>query len=443
MTTRCADEGRLRAFLDAELATGERDDLAAHLDACPDCAGQLATLREETTTVSTLLAAWLPEPISSPAPAGDERQARAALARFRSTVHEAAGDSAVAPQGFADRTKRTKEWAETMIARLKSPRLRPAFGAVALVAVLGLVLSLSPVSSLADQLFKTFRVQQFQAVTVHVPQMSSLPQVHDGMGDVTPEQLSQLQALLAPLGTPTVNTRQNPDCAVAGQDPVREVADQAAARSFMECYGSKLFAPKSVPAAYSGLTARYGVADPTSSTYTLNVQTAKQYLAYANSRELNGLPWPKGVDQLTFGLDTPAAVATIYGDEATKQGFGIVQMAVLDSDVPGAGPQLTLPDELDVTAFRAAVLGLPGLPADTVAQVQAVQDWERTLIIPVPNNATSKPVTIKGKDGLLILDGEGRGSLLIWQRDGMLFAVGGTLTEDEIMDLAKDMAQVP
>ncbi len=432
MTTRCADEGRLRAYLDAELAADERDDLAAHLDACADCTGRLTTLREETGTVSTLLAPWLPEPNTSPAPAGDERQARAALARFRSTVYEAAGDSAVAPQGFIERTK---EWAATMIERLKSPRLRPAFGAVTLVAILGLVLSLSPVGSLADQLFKTFRVQQFQAVAVHVPQMSSLPQMHGGdMGDVTPEQLTQLQALLAPLGTPTTN---------ATQDTAREVADQAAARDFLATHGSKLFAPKSVPAAFSGLTPHYGVADPTSSTYTLNVQTAQQYIAFANSPELSALPWPQGVDQLTFGLDTPAAVATIYGDEATKQGFGIVQMSVLDSDVPGAGPQLTLPAELDVNAFRAALLALPGLPADTVAHVKAVKDWERTLIIPVPEDATSKNVTIKGNAGLLILDGEGRGSLLLWQQDGMLFAVGGTLSEADIMAIANGMTQVP
>jgi hypothetical protein len=430
MTMRCADEGRLRAFLDAELAAGERDDLAAHLDACPDCAGQLAMLREETAAVSTLLAAWLPEPVADTA-AGDERQARAALARFRSTMRETAGDNAVAPQGFIDRTK---EWAATMIARLNTRRLRPALGAVALVAILGLVLSLSPVGSLADQLFKTFRVQQFQAVTVHVPQMSSLPQVHDGTGDVTPEQLTQLQALLAPLGTPTTNATAN---------TAREVTDQAAARDFLAGHGSKLFAPKSVPAPYSGLAARYGVANPTSSTYTLNVQTAKQYLAMLNAPELSALPWPDGVDQLTFGLDTPAAAMTVYGDETTRQGFGILQMAVLNGDTSAAGPALKLPDELDVNAFRAALLALPGLPADTVAQVKAVKAWERTLIIPVPDNATSKNVTVKGNTGLLILDGEGRGSLLLWQQDGMLFAVGGTLTETEIMAVANSMTQVP
>jgi anti-sigma factor RsiW len=432
MTMRCADEGRLRAYLDAELAAGERDDLAAHVDTCSDCAGRLATLREETATVGSLLAAWLPEPVAEPVATGDERQARAALARFRSTMHETAGDNGVAPQGFIGRTK---EWAETMIARLNTRRLRPAFGAVALIAILGLAFSFSPVGSLADQLFKTFRVQQFQAVTVHVPQMSSLPQMHDGMGEgVTPEQLAQFQAMLAPLGTPTTNATPN---------SVREVADQAAARDFLAGHGSPLYAPRAVPGSFVGTTPRYGVADPTSSTYTLNVQTAQQYLAFANSSELNALPWPQGVDQLTFGLDTPAAVATVYGDEANNKGFGILQMAVLDSDIAGAGPVLTLPDELDVNAFRAALLALPGLPADTVAQVKGVKDWERTLIIPVPEDATSKNVTIDGNAGLLILDGQGRGSLLLWQQDGMLFAVGGTLGEDEIMDIANGLVQVP
>ena len=427
MTMRCADEGLLRAFLDEELVGDERTTLAAHLDACPACTAQLTNLRAETSMVATALASWLPAPAPQQT---DERDARAALLRFRTTIRDQARDEAVAPQGFIGRAK---ERVETMIARFNTPRLRPVFGTVALVAILGLVLTLSPVGSLADQLFKTFRVQQFQAITIHVPQMSGVPQP-DQFTEITPEQAAQFQALLAPLGTPTTN---------ATQESVRQVADQAAARDFLSGHGSKLFAPGSVPAAYSGFAARYGVADPTSSTYTLNVQTAQQYIAFANSPELSALPWPQGVDQLTFGLDTPAAVATIYGDEATKQGFGILQMAVLDSDTPGAGPELTLPVELDVNAFRAALLALPGLPQDTVAQLKAVQDWERTLIIPVPENATSKNVKIKGNAGMVIVDGEGRGTLVLWQQDGMLFAVGGTLTEAEALAIANGLVQVP
>ena len=431
-TMRCAEEGQLRAYLDEELVANERVALAAHLGDCATCAARLATLDEATLAVRPLLAAWLPAPVAPPTTAmavGDERRARMALARFQSSVAATAGD-AVVPQGWFDQAK---ELVQMTLGRFGSPRLRPVFGAVALTAILGLVLTLSPVGSLADQLFKTFRVQQFSAITVHVPAMTSMPQMQQ-MDKITPEQLAQFQALLAPLGTPTTN---------ATQASVRQVADQAAARTFLTSQGSKLYAPGTIPSAYSGMAARYGVADPTSSTYVLNAQTAKGYLAFANSPELSALPWPAGVDKLTFGLDTPAAAMTVYGDEATKQGFGILQMAALNGDTSAAGPALKLPGELDVNAFRAALLALPGLPADTVAQLKAVKDWERTLIIPVPEDATTKNVSIKGNAGILIVDAQGRGSLVIWQQGGMLFAVGGTLSEADLMAVANGLNPVP
>ena len=114
-------------------------------------------------------------------------------------------------------------------------------------------------------------------------------------------------------------------------------------------------------------------------------------------------------------------------------------MANLAGAGPGAGPALKLPDELDVNAFRAALLALPGLPQDTVAQLQNVKDWERTLIIPVPEDATTKNVTIKGNAGILILDGQGRGSLLIWQDNGIMYAVGGTVSEADVMLVANNL----
>ena len=84
-------------------------------------------------------------------------------------------------------------------------------------------------------------------------------------------------------------------------------------------------------------------------------------------------------------------------------------------------------------------MALPGLPQDTVAQLQNVKDWDRTLIIPVPEDATTKNVTINGNAGLLILDGQGRGSLLLWQANGNLYAVGGTLSEADVTLVAQGL----
>ena len=140
-----------------------------------------------------------------------------------------------------------------------------------------------------------------------------------------------------------------------------------------------------------------------------------------NSSQLDGLPWPQGVNTLTFGYDTPAMVATLYSNGQSEQGFGVLQMANTDPAVPGAGPILHLPDNLDINAFRTALLAVPNLlPQQTMDQIKNVSNWETTLIIPVPENAVTTNVTVKGNAGLLIVDGQGRGSLLIWQSNGKL-----------------------
>lgn len=419
----CMDDGQLRAHLDAEDERAERTGIAAHLAACPACAARAEVLRAEAARAARALAAWLPARIETGAPTPDERRAGAALARFQATIQEQERAKSRAPQGLL---VRYKEQVTQMFDTLRAPRLRPAVLAVTALVILGLFMTITPVSSLADQLFKTFRVQQFAAVTVRVPGMKELPQAQ--AQQITPEQQQQLLQLLAPLGTPQTN---------ATKETVAQVPDAAAARAFLAQYGATLQVPGQLPAAFGGKSAQYGTAKPTTSSYTLNVDVAKQYLAMANQPELNGLPWPDGVAQLTFGLDTPAAVATFYGDK--QQGFGIVQMANLPGAGAGAGPALKLPAELDVNAFRAALLALPGLPQDTVNQLKNIKDWDRTLIIPVPEDATTKNVTINGNAGLLILDGQGRGSLLLWQANGNLYAVGGTLSEADVMLVAKGL----
>ena len=424
---RCCDEGRLRAYLDNEVGDPERSALAAHIDECAGCARALGVLRADASVVTASLSRWLPAPAPTDTlPA--EHRASAALSRFQATVRDDAREVEVAPQGSL---AVLKEQMTEMFRRLTTPRLRPAFAALSVMTVFALALAFSPLSSLADQLFKTFRVQQFAAVAVRVPGMKELPQPHQFSGDqqqFSPEQ-QQVMQMLAALGTPTTN---------ATKTTVAEVPDSAAAKTFLAQYGAVFQVPGTLPTAYANTTARYGTAQPTTSSYVLNVPVAKQYLALTNSPELNSLPWPTGVDTLTFGLDTPASVATFYSDGQTN-GFGIVQMANLPSAGPGAGPALKLPDELDVNAFRAAILALPGLPQDTVAQLKNVQDWDRTLIIPVPEDATTKNVSIKGNAGLLILDGQGRGSLLLWQDDGIMYAVGGMISEADVLLVANNL----
>ena len=425
---RCIDEGRLRAYLDDELGAAEQERIATHLAGCAACEARVATLRADASAVATALAAWPSAPDASPA-AERERTARA-LATFQARLREqgATGQyERTTPTGATKEQRRTKEWLPTMIGRLSqliTPRRRPAFAAVTILAIVGLLLTLSPVQSLASGLVQQFRVRQFAAVTIRVPAMTTVPQPRD----LTDAEKTQIMQAVSSLGT--LDTNATPASA-------REVTRAEAEAFFRQNYkGSGPRLPQTLPADLAGLPARYGVVDATSTKYNLNAAVASQYLGLINSRELNALNLP-ATGTLSFGLDVPAAVGVAYGDE--RNGFAIVQLA---------SPVLSLPDEIDVEAFRAAVLAMPNIPQETKDQLRNVKDWRSTLILPVPQDAeVSNPEIGTGPLGaikipaLQIVDGQdpSRGSLLLWQHDGMLYAVGGHLTPAQAQAIAAGM----
>ena len=408
---RCVDEGRLRAYLDGELGTAEQERVAHHLSGCAPCDRRVAALRGTAAAVSGALERWMPE-----GGAVDSHEAlilfRARLGRSERTMDARPGQR---PDAMAGAVAGVKEWVTGMMGQLMAPRRRPVFATMAILAMLAGVLALGPVQSLAQDWLKTFRVQKFSAITVRVPQMGQLPQPRE----ISDAEKAQLMQMFSALGTLDTN---------ATPSSVREVATLEDARAHLTNKGGTLRTPRNLPAAFANAPVRYGVGEATVSTYTLNVAVAKQYLSLLGSQELNSFEWPEGVDKLTFGLDVPASAVIAYGDET--KGFGVLQMA---------SPTLSVPSNLDVTALRTALLGIPGLPADTIAQLRAVENWEKTLIIPVPQDATTENPDISGNPGLLILDGQGRGSLLLWQDDDILYAVGGNLTRDEALAVARSM----
>jgi anti-sigma factor RsiW len=72
-----------------------------------------------------------------------------------------------------------------------------------------------------------------------------------------------------------------------------------------------------------------------------------------------------------------------------------------------------------------------------VAQLRAIDDWENTLIIPIPEGAESDDVTVNGEPGLLIE--HDLGTAVLWEEDGILYAVVGQVSADEVQDIADSM----
>jgi hypothetical protein len=90
--------------------------------------------------------------------------------------------------------------------------------------------------------------------------------------------------------------------------------------------------------------------------------------------------------------------------------------------------------------LREVVLGLPGLPPETVAQLRSIGDWRTTLPIPVPaDRVRSRPATVNGAEGLSFADQTGRLHALLWQRDGHIWGVAGVISADEARDVADSL----
>jgi hypothetical protein len=90
------------------------------------------------------------------------------------------------------------------------------------------------------------------------------------------------------------------------------------------------------------------------------------------------------------------------------------------------------------TELEDYLLSQPGVPPDIAAQIKAIKDPSTTLPIPIPKGlATTEPVQINGVQGLLIKAVLGAG--VVWQKNGVIYAVGGQLTPDQVLAIATSL----
>jgi hypothetical protein len=86
------------------------------------------------------------------------------------------------------------------------------------------------------------------------------------------------------------------------------------------------------------------------------------------------------------------------------------------------------------------ILGIPTADAQRIAQEI---DWTSTVIIPLPTDVgRSQEVTVDGATGLLLEESRqgrpGRNSVLVWERDGILYSVDGQDMDPSLLIQAGD-----
>jgi hypothetical protein len=387
-------DGELRAYLDGGLAGAELDRVKSHLEGCSLCQDQAALLQERSESVRHRLEALAPGPGEAPA--------RVDVARLRLQSYQ-----------------HTKE-NETMFNRLFNRRTRPAWAVMAVIALLSIAMTFPSVRAAANSFLGLFRVQKVEVVQVNPGNL--------------PEQLgssSQLEALFS----------QNVKIEEGGSaQPAADAAEASAKAGF----------DVRLPANSKGQPA-LTVQPGGKVTFNIDLNQVKAVLHEIGRDDIS---LPKALDGATVNVDIPAGVIAQYGDcefdPQAMQKYGEDPDNQRAPRLPGCtslmqmpSPTITAPPGLDVAQVGEAFLQVMGMSQEEAARFAANVDWTTTLVVPIPRyGVTSQDVAVDGVTGSLLLQERTEGPtyyLLLWVKDGILYAITGQGSQQSALDMASSM----
>jgi hypothetical protein len=383
---RC-NPGMIQAYADDDLSTADLEVLKQHMVGCATCQSQLSAVRRRQAGVLARLGALDPPVDEIPDPSQ-------ALAVFRVEVLSNSKESASTLRRKAKMIKQT----------LFTGRWRPV--SIGLTAVICLValFSFAPVRRSAADFLGIFRVRKFAAIPVDPAQAQRLESLADSLDKGT-------------FGKPTT-VRE------AGEAQVMIDAAQASAFA-----GIQVRTPSVPPlgASLQSLTAQSGPA--------LHFEMDRPTLqAFLNAAGVQGAALPD-VEVIKVDVDVPVIVAQRYAAGNAK--LTLMQVR---------SPEVALPDGLDPTALGELGLQVLGIPAADAERIAREIDWTSTVIVPFPTDiARSTEVTVDGSTGLLLEETRqnrsGRGSVLVWERDGIVYSIDGQNVDPSVLVQVGDSLQ--
>jgi hypothetical protein len=303
---------------------------------------------------------------------------------------------AVQARSRREETARPPRWYERWLDRT-SPRWRPmATPAIAVLLAAALLTGLG-VSGVAQSLVRIFETKQLQAVTV------------------SPSDFAQSTALLD-----YGQVKWLPEA-----PKVQQLTEAAAAQTQS---GLPVLMPASLPNGVSGPVS-YGVVSHATGSLTFD---AARLQASASKAGVHVSPMPSTIDGSTLVVNAGPALIEVWGF-AGGSGMNVPTLVIAQTRVP------TVDSSGATTAqLEDYLLSQPGVPPELAAQVKAIKDPSTTLPIPIPKGlATTESVQVNGTSGLLIKAVLGAG--VVWVKNGVIYAVGGQLTPDQVLAIATSL----
>ena len=210
----------------------------------------------------------------------------------------------------------------------------------------------------------------------------------------------------------------------------REVAgaDQAAAATGLRALHPSL--PAGVPAA-----ARWEVVGNGSATFTFDAATADAAAVRAGR---SAPTIPAGLDGTTVTVTAGPAVVALYGGSGAASSDPLSStptLVIAESVRPSASTNGATLQQLE-----DFLVAQPGVSAQLAAEIRAIGNPSSTLPIPViAGLMTSQTISIDGVQGVVAGDSTGLGSAVIWEKNNVVYAVGGLLSQNEVLDIARSL----
>lgn len=333
------------------------------------------------------------------------RQALDRLARER----EAAG-RALAPyrQAFLAGTRPRSEprppaWVKKGARRSMNQRTRGLAAAAAVAVLAGSLLAFPQARGLAGQFLSIFRINTLQVVEVNQQDLQDLARALRENMPADIESFGRVEATA-----------------------VGEARSLSAAAALQQGLAVRL------PQSLRGLPLRGEVEVTPGQQVTIVPRVAEinRYLQALGSTVL----LPAELNGKAFAVSVPAVLLARYGEPGRE-----VVLA------QAAAPAVSVPEGVDVSRVRAALLAIPALPPALRQALGEVEDWQRTLLVP-DVGGSAREVRVNGAAGVYIAppgqDGaapHGRMAALVWPQGGHWLALSGEFNLEQALDLAVEL----
>jgi hypothetical protein len=310
-----------------------------------------------------------------------------------------------------------------MLTRRASTLVKPFAGLAAGVSLVAAI-ALTPAGAWAGNFLSVFEPTQVVAVPIDPADLKSLPD------------LAKYGTIHVPV-SPAIQHFQTSAAAAAAA-------------------GLPALTPKSLPSGVPN-TPSFEVIPGATGSFTFSAAKA-QANAAAQGKTLPAMP--ANLDGATLQVSTGTALVTVYADQSKisqaahaatapdgsstaspSQESAIAARSLGPSLVIGEmrAPSVTTTGSgVTVAQLESYLLAQPGISPSLAADLNAIGDPTSTLPIPVPiNKAVSQNVTLAdGAHAVVVGDSTGLVGGIIWEQNGIIYGVGGSLTSSQLVSLA-------